>query len=507
MDAPESDPKLGTSVDGRYRLDERLAAGGMGVVYKAEQVGIGKPVAVKFLHEAFAGIPDLVRRFHREVSAMSRVAHPHLVSVIDSGVQAGVPYLVMDFQAGRPLSELLDAGALPAPRAVGIARQVLAGVGHAHTSGVVHRDLKPDNIILLGDVGGDFVKILDFGLAKMVNGSGAGASQLTNTGFALGTPGYMAPEQARGTPADERADLYAVGVILYHMIVGQKPFVSDSPMAVLRMHMDEPPVPPRKAAKQKISSELDAAILRALEKEPEKRWTTASEFARALEATPEGRASGVPLMDVSMQEVIDESHTAIGHKAAPAPSPAPSEEKPRAKAKAKRAKASGPSWIGRLVVLGLIAGGLAIGWSRLSRREQKQVKQKLGDAVQVARGAWQSMTERKDDEPAPPPLPPIIKATPPAPVEKPIEKPVEKTVAAPPAVEKPVAASSGEKLAPVEKPAEKAVEKPVEKAIEKPAEKPEVASAAPAEKSPPPAADPSEADDDDDDSEPAPPSD
>src|SRR5262245_48479293 len=209
------DPKIGTAVDGRYQLEDRLAAGGMGVVYRGIDRQTERPVAVKFLHEAYAGSADLVKRFSREVAAMSRIAHPHLVSIIDSGLSAGVPYLVMDFHQGKPLGDVLERGALVPARAVEIARQILAGVAHAHGNGVVHRDLKPDNILLIPHDGehGDFVKILDFGLAKM--GQESGATQLTNTGFALGTPGYMAPEQARGSATDERADIYAVGVILY----------------------------------------------------------------------------------------------------------------------------------------------------------------------------------------------------------------------------------------------------------------------------------------------------
>ncbi|HWE27801.1 MAG TPA: serine/threonine-protein kinase, partial [Polyangia bacterium] len=152
-----SDPRIGTLLEGRYRLDQRLAAGGMGVVYKGELVAIGKPVAIKFLHDALAAIPDLVKRFQREATAMSRLAHPHLVSVVDSGLANGVPFLVMDFVSGRSLADVLAGGPLPAARAVGLTRQILAGVKHAHGMGVVHRDLKPDNILVMADVEEDFV--------------------------------------------------------------------------------------------------------------------------------------------------------------------------------------------------------------------------------------------------------------------------------------------------------------------------------------------------------------
>jgi hypothetical protein len=379
-----TDPKLGTRIADRYRLAERLGAGGMGVVYKGEDTSSGEPVAVKFLHEAFAGMPDLVKRFEREVQAMRRMAHPHVVRIVDSGVDGGVPYLVMEFQSGKALNEILDRGALPAARAVGIVRQVLAGVAAAHGSGVVHRDLKPDNIMLLKGVDGDFVKILDFGLAKMVQGTNG--TQLTNTGFALGTPGYMAPEQANGENIDERADIYSVGVMLYHMVVGHKPFVADSPMAVLRMHMDDPPKPPRKAAPDaNLSADLEAAILRALEKEPAKRWRSADAFARALEATSEGGASKIPLVDVTMQEIAD-SRTAMAKK------PAAAQAKP-----ARRWRVRLPwKWIARGALVAAVGIGLTLLWTRVWRPRQKKIVAQVDSAVENAKSALQHGQKQMD---------------------------------------------------------------------------------------------------------------
>jgi serine/threonine-protein kinase len=382
MSEPE-DPKLGTRVADRYRLDERLAAGGMGVVYKGLDLKTTRPVAVKFVHEAFAALPQLVKRFQREVQAMSRVSHPNLVNIIDSGAQAGVPYLVMDFHEGPTLSDLVDKGAIDPARAIDLARQILAGVSHAHQSGVVHRDLKPDNIMIVDEDGQDVVKILDFGLAKMLSEE-AGGTQLTNTGFALGTPGYMSPEQARGGDTDERTDVYAVGVILYHMVAGRKPFVAESPMAVLRMHMDDPPLPLRKVPKIKVSPQLDGAVLRALEKDPERRWPSASDFSKALGATPE--ATGELVVEAPQPTVV-------------------AKKTPRTPLR---------RW-GSLLLVGLIASGAAWGWSRLSRHEREDVKQSVHDvkdtvqtavkqvrapvvkAVDGLREAWQTA-----QKPAPP---------------------------------------------------------------------------------------------------------
>ena len=411
--AEAPDPRIGTTLEGRYRITERLAAGGMGVVYKGELTAIGKPVAIKFLHDALTLVPDVVKRFQREATAMSKLAHPNLVSVLDSGLDRGTPYLVMDYVHGKSLAEVLAGGALPATRAAGLARQILAGVRHAHATHVVHRDLKPDNILLLDGVDGDFVKILDFGLAKVFRGEDSAASQLTNTGFAMGTPGYMSPEQARGTEADERSDLYGVGVILYHMVTGRKPFIADSPIAVLRMHMDDAPMPPTQLAPRCCSPELERVILRAMAKEPGARWQTAGEFAQALLATPEGRDAG-------------------GGAGGPV-----SEEwsSPRRRAP-KREGGPGLGGIAaRVVVVVAVMAAVAMTWSQLSRRSQQKVKHKLDDAVKMANDAFESAKQGAQEmakappakkEPVPvgakkevtPPPPVAQKELPPPPVAK-----------------------------------------------------------------------------------------
>jgi serine/threonine-protein kinase len=366
-----SDPRLGKLLDGRYRLDQRLGAGGMGVVYKGEQVALGKPVAVKLLHDALASIPDLFKRLQREAQAMSKLGHPNLVSVIDSGVAEGVPFLVMDFISGKTLADVLAEGRMPAVRAVRIAKQILAGVSHAHALGVVHRDLKPDNILLLSDVEGDFVKILDFGLAKLVHQSEG--TQLTNSGFALGTPGYMSPEQARGAESDERSDLYSVGVILYHLVTGRKPFMADSPLAVLRMHMDDAPVPPTKVVAKACSAELERVILRAMAKEPKARFQSAADFARALAATPEAGSIEAPAPALAGR---GEMETVAG------------------KRPSRFGKIGLFGLVGRVIVAGIVIAGFTIGWMQLSRRQQAKVKRGLDDAVKVAEGTYQTVRQR-----------------------------------------------------------------------------------------------------------------
>jgi serine/threonine-protein kinase len=386
-----SDPKLGTAVAGRYRLDERLGAGGMGVVYKGVDTRTQRKIAVKFLHDAFAGMPDLVKRFEREVTAMSRLDHPNLVGIIDSGVEAGVPYLVMAFHSGKPLADLVERGALAPARAVALTRQILAGVAAAHANGVVHRDLKPDNIMLLDDVDGDFVKIFDFGLAKMVHGS-TQATKLTNTGFALGTPAYMSPEQATGAPTDERADIYAIGVMLYHMVTGRIPFDADSPLTVLLKHADEAPVPPRKVSRKvRISDELEAAILRAMEKKPSDRWRSADAFAAALDAAPEHTDGDIPVVDVSTDDTID-SRTVVGRRRAA--------DAPLAPPRPSLLRRIPMRWVVRLAAIAIVGVGGAMLWSKISRgvrREQQQVVKKVDQAVDAAKDAFHSLKKATEN--------------------------------------------------------------------------------------------------------------
>ena len=270
-------------MQGRYRILERLAAGAMGVVYRGERVELARPVAVKFLHPWIAAQPAFRARFETEARAMSRLNHPNCVSVIDFGVE-GSPYVIMDFVTGGTLRKVLGWGRLSPARAVAIARQLLAGLAHAHGQGIIHRDLKPDNMILTDTDGlPDHIKILDFGLAKLRDGPAM------TSGLAIGTPSYMSPEQT-GAPGeiDGRTDIYAIGVVLYEMLVGAKPFAAEKVADILVMHRDTPPKPLRQAAPAAgISPALEAVVLRALEKKPADRFQTAAEFAAALDEAPE----------------------------------------------------------------------------------------------------------------------------------------------------------------------------------------------------------------------------
>jgi serine/threonine-protein kinase len=261
----------------------------MGVVYKGERVQLGRAVAVKFLHPWIAAQKTFLGRFENEAKAMSRLLHPHCVSVIDFGVE-GSPYLVMDFVTGRTLRHLMQEGRLPPGRAMRLAQQLLAGLAHAHDQGIVHRDLKPENLILSDEAGlKEHLRILDFGLAKLRDGP-----QMT-AGMAVGTPSYMSPEQSGAEGAiDARTDLYTVGIVLFEMLAGRKPFQSDNVGEVILMQRESPPPKLRATVPEaRYSLDLETVIDKAMSKLPEDRFQSAAELAAALAATPEGRAAGI----------------------------------------------------------------------------------------------------------------------------------------------------------------------------------------------------------------------
>jgi serine/threonine protein kinase len=289
MDKTQADPRIGAVLGGRYRITTLLGEGGMGLVYAGERLQLGRPVAIKFLHSPYARSPKFVARFEREARAMSKLSHPHCVSVIDFGVQ-DAPYIVMDFVTGQTLREVLDDGHMPPARALTIVRQVLFGLAHAHTEGVIHRDIKPGNIMLGEHTGmGEHVRIFDFGLAKLRDNEVDGD---VSHAHVVGTPAYMAPEQARADKIDARVDLYATGVLLFEMLAGRKPFVGEDAYAVLVMQRDMPP-PMLRSIEPDVSPELERVVSRALEKDVDKRFQTAAEFIAAIDAVPEvtGRPS------------------------------------------------------------------------------------------------------------------------------------------------------------------------------------------------------------------------
>jgi tRNA A-37 threonylcarbamoyl transferase component Bud32 len=281
---PAQDPRVGQVLDSKYRLDSRLSSGGMGTVYKATHLMLVKIVAVKLINPELVTSPDIVRRFQREARAASNLNHPNIAAAYDLGqTDDGTLYIAMEFVNGPSLKEVIRKdGPLESGRIVTILRQVASALALAHRHNIIHRDLKPHNIMLTKDNGGhEMAKLLDFGIAKTFDE--AATQQLTATGFAIGTPQYMAPEQAAGKPVDGRSDLYSLGVVMYEMLVGEVPFNDTSTPAVLVKHMTEPPPQPsRRRPDLNISAGLEAVALKCLEKDPANRFQTADEFSLAL---------------------------------------------------------------------------------------------------------------------------------------------------------------------------------------------------------------------------------
>ncbi|MBI2898285.1 MAG: protein kinase [Deltaproteobacteria bacterium] len=281
-----SDPLIGAVLGERYRIDELVGEGGMGKVYLGMHTMMRKRIAVKVIHPELTHVAEVVARFEREAVAAAHIEHPNAVAATDFGKTAeGSLFLVMEYVEGFGLDRSLEASArLPAARAVHIARQVLRALRRAHALGIVHRDIKPQNITLVERDGDpDFVKVLDFGIAKMTLPEAA--APLTQVGMVYGTPEYMSPEQATGSAVDARADLYSVGVVLYEMLCGRRPFESDSPVGLLGMHVTARPPPPSEVASgAQIPTALEALVLRLLAKLPEQRCQSAGEALDALDA-------------------------------------------------------------------------------------------------------------------------------------------------------------------------------------------------------------------------------
>jgi serine/threonine protein kinase len=292
-------PDLSGQTFGQYQLIESIGAGGMATIYKAYQPALDRTVAIKVLPEYLLNQPGFIDRFKIEAQAIARLDHPHIVPIYDFGQAGQVPYLVMKYVPAGTLKELM-IGPMDAPQAAVIVRQIAEALDYAHQQGVIHRDVKPSNVLMQD---GRWVQLTDFGLAKILTST----SQLTASGASVGTPDYMSPEQAQGKPVDARSDIYSLGIILYQMLTGDVPFHADTPTGVMLKHVLEPPPPPRKV-NANINAAAEQVVLRALAKSPDERFARAVDLADALERsldpnatiqksviTPGARANRLPL--------------------------------------------------------------------------------------------------------------------------------------------------------------------------------------------------------------------
>ena len=280
-----TDPLISQLVADRYRVIRKLGEGGMGAVYLAEHVVIEKKLVLKVLAPELARREDLVARFLQEARSASRICHENVIDISDFGQSAeGYVYIAMEYLEGKDLGEVVRVeGALAWSRVRDIVMQICRALRAAHDKGIVHRDMKPENIFLIQREGRpEFVKILDFGIAKIM-GLDPNGPRLTRTGMIFGTPEYMAPEQAEGKEADHRVDIYAVGCIAYHLLTGQTPFIAENFMAMLTKHLMEDPVPPSvRRPDLAITPEMDALVLKALEKDRDRRYQTMAELLEAV---------------------------------------------------------------------------------------------------------------------------------------------------------------------------------------------------------------------------------
>ncbi len=283
-----TDPRVGTVLADRYRIDAVVGEGAMGTVYAAEHVLMKKRLAVKVLHRELSSVPELVARFEREARAAANIDHPNIAGATDFGkLGDGAIFLALELVEGRCLRDEVALGPLSMVRALHITRQVAAALGAAHAQGIVHRDLKPENVMLVNKGGDpDFVKVLDFGVARVPigEGGGEGVGPITRAGMVFGTPEYIPPEQALGQPSDGRADLYSLGVMLFELLTGSRPFVADSKVSLVGQHLGKPP--PRLVERLPglaVPDAVEALVAALLEKEVARRTQTADNVVKAVE--------------------------------------------------------------------------------------------------------------------------------------------------------------------------------------------------------------------------------
>lgn len=306
---PVVDALVGHTLADRYRLTRKIGEGGMGAVYEAQHVQLSKPVAVKVLRDKYLDRPEVARRLVQEARLASSIRHEHIIDITDSGsTEDGRTFVVMEHLAGQSLAELLRReGALPEGRVVEIARQAASALAAAHARGIVHRDVKPENLFLVERDGRDFVKVLDFGISKSMKPGAPPTEEslrLTHTGMVLGTPLYMSPEQARGDDdLDERIDIYALGVILYECLTGEVPFRANNYLGVISAVVNQEVTPPRKLRPEmRISEALEHVVQKAMAKARDERYRSMDALAADLEQVAAGGNIDAPRLTPSSRE-------------------------------------------------------------------------------------------------------------------------------------------------------------------------------------------------------------
>ncbi len=431
------DPYIGRTFKDTYFIERRIGSGGMGHVYKAMHVTLGAPVALKLLKKSLLADQAIVRRFHREARAASRLRHHNVINVTDFGqTEDGTLFMAMEYVAGRSLASIIkDDSPLAEPRVVRIGAQILAALAEAHAAGILHRDLKPENVMIEWRRDEpDSVKVLDFGIAKIqpAGGEGEGQTTLTQPGLVCGTPEYMSPEQCNGEEVDARSDIYSFGVMLYEMLTGEWPFDAQTPTGMARKRLTEEPIPlAQRRAGHAISADLGALVMRTLSTSRDDRPASADEMRADLLACvllPETAKNGgrdTPPITV----VLPSPRTPPGPLPTPAVSP-PGQTPPRPVPTVRKVS---------FVLAGAALGVLAIAVTGYALREPEPEKREAGLPPVAESNADAGVDDKPDPKTAPVPLP---DPEPPKPVApKPVApKPVApKPVAPKPVAPKPVA--------------------------------------------------------------------
>ena len=379
-----SDSLIDTLFDGRYRIQRKLGAGGMADVYLAEDQELGRRVAIKILNSRHGNDDQFIERFRREAKNAAALNHPNIVSIYDRGEAEDTYYIAMEFLDGRTLKELIiGRGAAPINVAIEYARQILSALRFAHRHGIVHRDIKPHNVLVDGE---GRVKVTDFGIAR------AGTSQMTETGSIVGTAQYLSPEQAKGGEVDPRSDLYSLGVVLYELLTGKTPFDGETPVEIAMKHLSTTPKPPS-ALRPDVPPELDMVVMRALAKNPDERYQSADEMEGDLERVARGAKVSATTMDTATQVLRRPAAAAAVASATAAtmiaPSPAEAAAPPPAVVAEEEEYQEGgrrPIWPW-LVAAGFIIAAIVAGffvWQELSGKTQVPVNNYVNEPLATA---------------------------------------------------------------------------------------------------------------------------
>jgi eukaryotic-like serine/threonine-protein kinase len=379
-----TDPLLNKEFDHRYLILRKLGSGGMADVYLAEDKELGRRVALKLLDDRHANDDQFVERFRREAQSAAGLNHPNIVSIFDRGQAEGTYYIAMEYLDGRTLKELLVRnGPTPVPIAIDYARQILGALAFAHRGGIVHRDIKPHNIVVRKD---GRLKVTDFGIAR------SGASQMTEAGSIVGTAQYLSPEQARGAPVDARSDLYSLGIVLYEMLTGEVPYTGDAPVEIAMKHLTAVPEPPSKL-RPDVPHDLDAIVMRALAKDPEQRYGSAEEMDADLARVARGVAVSQKTEEAMTQVLAGAgAATAATMITRPRTVTAPPAYRPPAPyyEEAARRRSVWP-WL-----LGILACAIAaVGGYLIYQKIEDQLNKSTPIAVVDVRNLYQSLAKQK----------------------------------------------------------------------------------------------------------------